>query len=238
MISVVDSLRYSDKTFPISECFSDEKYYVNRVLVELAYLEIVVAKANNTYVLEDTGDSEKEKIVDDETLKSVQDEIKEIRSQLDIPELCSKIHRDIMEIEIVTQHDVKAIEYYLATTIKTKGVSQFIHCGATSQDINSVAFTLMLKMAGNVLYKKLEGFGNMIYNNLVVGFADEPIMTYTHGQAAVASYFGLEVNKLLLKINCSVTEFLEATYNLTSKFSGSIGNYTTHRIIFPMADVY
>jgi adenylosuccinate lyase len=134
----------------------------------------------------------------------------------------------ILEIEKITNHDVKAIEYYIRT-ITDKSIHNYIHCGLTSQDINSVGFILMIENCRDYFYNLFSTFQNNldIFKNK---FNREIIMTYTHGRPAVPSYFDIELDKLIIKIKNSFNDFLNV--KLTCKFSSSIGTYSTLSLIF------
>jgi adenylosuccinate lyase len=134
----------------------------------------------------------------------------------------------ILEIEQITNHDVKAIEYYIRT-ITDKSIHNYIHCGLTSQDVNSVGFILMIENCRDYFYNLFSTFQNNldIFKNK---FNGEIIMTYTHGRPAVPSYFDIELDKLIIKIKNSFNDFLNL--KLTCKFSSSIGTYSTLSLIF------
>jgi adenylosuccinate lyase len=106
-----------------------------------------------------------------------------------------------------------------------------VHCGLTSQDINSIALTLMLKNSMGCIRKEYEKFTKSV-NDLIDRLKGVVVMTYTHGQPAVSTYFDIEMKKRLIKIQKSFDQLIKCTNNLTCKFSGSIGNYTTHSLIF------
>jgi adenylosuccinate lyase len=137
-------------------------------------------------------------------------------------------YNKILEIEQTTKHDVKAIEYYIRT-ITDKSVHNYIHCGLTSQDINSVGYILMLENSRDYFSKLFNNFKislDMFKNK----FTNKKIMTYTHGQPAVPSLFDIELDKLHIKIKNSFDDFMNV--KLTCKFSSSVGNCSTLLLIF------
>ena len=191
--------RYSSYIKDLSKIFNDSQYYIERLRVELVYLSILLNKKSIKYDLNFNIDNDIE-----------------------------EIYNNILEIEKTTQHDVKAIEYYIKS-ITDKSIHNYIHCGLTSQDINSVGFILMIENCRDyfsylfALFKKnLDNFKNK--------FNNEIIMTYTHGQPAIPSYFDVELDKLHIKIINSLNNFTDV--KLTCKFSSSIGTYSTLSLIF------
>jgi len=142
-------------------------------------------------------------------------------------------YKKILEIEETTKHDVKAIEYYIRT-LTDKSIHNYIHCGLTSQDVNSIGYILMLENSRDYFNNLFDKFKESL-NNFKNKFNKEPIMTYTHGQPAVPSYFDLELDKLHIKILNSFDDFKNV--NLTCKFSSSIGNCSTLLLIFNKEEI-
>ncbi len=134
----------------------------------------------------------------------------------------------ILEIEKTTKHDVKAIEYYIRT-LTDKSIHNYIHCGLTSQDVNSVGYILMLENSRDYFNKLFNDFKTSLdaFKNK---FKNDKIMTYTHGQPAVPSLFDIELDKFHIKIINSFNDFMNV--KLTCKFSSSVGNYSTLLLIF------
>ena len=137
-------------------------------------------------------------------------------------------YNKILEIEKTTKHDVKAIEYYIRTLID-KNYHNYIHCGLTSQDVNSIGYILMLENSRDYFNKLFTDFNNSldIFKNK---FTNEKIMTYTHGQPAVPSFFDIELDKFHIKIKNCFDDFMNV--KLTCKFSSSVGNCSTLLLIF------
>jgi adenylosuccinate lyase len=196
--------RYSKLTKKISTVYSNEIFYLTRIRVEMAYIEILLKKYNIDYKLPVINYDNYEEI--------------------------TTIYKKCIEIEKTTNHDIKAIEFYLRTIIPEE-YHRFIHCGLTSQDVNSVAQTIMLKNVCKIIMDEYTKFQKSI-NNLIFRLKDKVVMTYTHGQPAVQSFFDIEVKKRLIKMNRSFQKLIECCNNLTCKFSGSIGNFTTLSLIF------
>jgi adenylosuccinate lyase len=134
----------------------------------------------------------------------------------------------ILEIEKTTKHDVKAIEYYIRT-LTDKSIHNYIHCGLTSQDVNSVGYILMIENSRDYFNKLFNSF-TISLDNFKNKFTNKKLMTYTHGQPAVPSYFDIELDKLHIKIKNSFDDFMNV--KLTCKFSSSVGNCSTLLLIF------
>jgi adenylosuccinate lyase len=198
--------RYREIAHPITDYISDKLYYLTRLKVELYYLTILLKKKPDMPQIVPSFDFEKDG---------------------------DEIYIEIRNIEETTKHDVKSIEYYLRQQMMLINPSaiNLVHCGLTSQDTNSVATTVMLKNAGRYMTELFNTF-NRVFNKFIVDTRDCKIMTYTHGQPAVCSTLGWELLKFDAKINESFKFFNEAISDLTCKFSGSIGNYTTFSIMF------
>lgn len=196
--------RYNSITNKILPFYSNPIYYTERIRVELAYLKMLFIKNHIDFEIP---------VIDFNDYKVVSD-----------------IYCKCIEIEKTTNHDIKAIEYYIRTIIPEE-YHCYIHCGLTSQDINSVAQTIMLKNSCNCISNEYDNFVFSI-NDLINRLSGIPVMTYTHGQPAVSTYFDVEIKKRLIKIQKSFDELLNCCNKLTCKFSGSVGNFTTHSLIF------
>ena len=137
----------------------------------------------------------------------------------------------IKKIEKTTNHDIKAIEYYIRDFFKEdKSLSKLthlIHFGLTSEDINSLSYALMIKNGLNIYFDKVKGF-NKILNTLARKWNNIPFLSRTHGQAASPSTIGKEIKVFSSRIERE----LKIIKNITplAKFSGATGNYHTFHI--------
>lgn len=199
MTSPLDT-RYASVTEGVAEICGDMEFYITRVRVEICYLKFLLKK--------------KPDLPQDVPILNYSDKIE-----------MAKVYRNIKEIEKVTQHDVKAIEYYVRSIVDER-IANLVHCGLTSQDVNSVATTVMFKNIEQYMRSKFLKFIEEI-ECLMGKTKGTKVMTYTHGQPAVCSFLGREISKFYHKITKAFNNFKEKTDSLTSKFSGSIGNYTT-----------
>jgi len=143
----------------------------------------------------------------------------------------------IKEIEKVTNHDVKAVEYFIKKAFDKLGLEaykEFIHFGLTSQDINNTAIPLSIKEAMNEVYVPiyLEVINKL--NALVKEWEAVPMLARTHGQPASPTRLGKEVEVFTVR--------LEEQFNLlndipsAAKFGGATGNYNAHKVAYPNID--
>ncbi len=144
----------------------------------------------------------------------------------------------IKTVESRTNHDVKAVEYWLkercAGNAEVMRVSGFIHFGCTSEDINNVAHALMLKdgIIGNVL----PGLDQLIarLRQLAHQLADLPMLARTHGQPATPTTLGKEMANIAARLIRARAQV--AAVSLTAKFNGAVGNYNAHLSAYPGVD--
>ena len=144
----------------------------------------------------------------------------------------------IKEIEGVTNHDVKAVEYFLKEQFDRLGgldsYKEFIHFGLTSQDINNTSIPLSVKEAlDNVYYPLLNELVEQlrVYAN---EWANIPMLAKTHGQPASPTRLGKEVNVFVYRLERQLA-MLKAC-PLTAKFGGATGNYNAHNVAYPQYD--
>ena len=145
--------------------------------------------------------------------------------------------RRIKEIESVTNHDVKAVEYFLKEKFDQMGLSdykEFIHFGLTSQDINNTAVPMSIKDALEEAYlPRLERL-LAVLEGLQHDWADIPMLARTHGQPATPTRLGKEVGVFAYRLRRQI-EQLKAV-PVTGKFGGATGNMNAHRAAYPHVD--
>ena len=143
----------------------------------------------------------------------------------------------IKEIESVTNHDVKAVEYFLKEQFDARGLSdykEFIHFGLTSQDINNTAVPLSLKDALNEVYlPALERLSAKLAC-LAAEWASVPMLAKTHGQPASPTRLGKELQVFVYRLNEQIAA-LKAC-KISGKFGGATGNFNAHRAAFAAED--
>jgi adenylosuccinate lyase len=143
----------------------------------------------------------------------------------------------IKEREKITNHDIKAIEYYLKERFFQSGWgkwSEFIHFGLTSQDINNTAVPLSIKDAMiNVYFPTLYEL-----RETLASFADEwkdiPMLARTHGQPATPTRLGKEIEVFIARIDGQTKYFGQIPYS--AKFGGATGNFNAHKVAYPDID--
>ncbi len=144
----------------------------------------------------------------------------------------------VKKIEAVTNHDVKAVEYWLKERFKANAevtkVSEFIHFGCTSEDINNTSHALMLKDARDAIL--LPGLDKVIerFRQLAHDLADLPMLSRTHGQPASPTTLGKEMANVAARLLRARARI--AAVNMSAKFNGAVGNYNAHLSAYPELD--
>ena len=215
-ISPIDG-RYQNKVSQLSEYFSEHGLIKNRVLVEVEYFislcEIPLPQLK-------------------EFDKSYFNKLRCIYENFSFEDSIA-----IKEIEKTTNHDVKAVEYFLKDKFEMLNLSkykEFIHFGLTSQDINNTAIPLSLKEAiENVYIVDLKQLTDKL-KDLNNQWKDIPMLARTHGQAASPTKLGKEIEVFTIRIQAQV-ELLKSIPNST-KFGGATGNFNAHHLAYPNID--
>jgi adenylosuccinate lyase len=215
-ISPIDG-RYSSKTHSLSPYFSEEALIKYRVRVEIEYF---IALCEIPLKQLSTFDSAK--FVE---LRKIYTEFTTANAQ------------EIKDIEKVTNHDVKAVEYFIKKAFDSLGLSkfkEFIHFGLTSQDINNTAIPLSIKEAMNEVY--VPQYFELLekLDVLTLEWADIPMLARTHGQPASPTRLGKEIMVYVVR--------LKEQFNLlndipsAAKFGGATGNFNAHFVAYPSID--
>lgn len=143
----------------------------------------------------------------------------------------------IKEIESVTNHDVKAVEYFLKEQFDHLGLTQykeFIHFGLTSQDINNTAVPMSIKDALNNVYRPVISRLVETLEKMASDWADIPMLAKTHGQPASPTRLGKEIGVFAYRLRRQL-EQLDAV-PVSGKFGGATGNFNAHLTAFPDID--
>ena len=144
----------------------------------------------------------------------------------------------VKEIESVTNHDVKAIEYFIKEKFDEIGgldaFKEFIHFGLTSQDINNTSFPLMLKDATYEVYLPLLQELVDQLNAYAEEWKNIPMLAKTHGQPASPTRLGKEVKVFAYRLERQIA--LLKAYPMTAKFGGATGNFNAHHVAYPEFD--
>ncbi len=215
-VSPIDG-RYRSKTISLSPYFSEEALIKYRVLVEIEYF-IALCKANIPQL---SG-------VD----KTLFGELQRIYINFS-----SEDAQKIKDTEKVTNHDVKAVEYFIKDKFEALNLSQykeFIHFGLTSQDINNTAIPLSTKEAFEKVY--LPSLITVIakLKELAMEWKDVPMLARTHGQPASPTRLGKEILVFVERLE----EQMRLLFNIpfAAKFGGATGNYNAHHVAYPNVD--
>jgi len=214
-ISPVDG-RYQNKTDVLRPIFSEYGLFRFRVLVEIEWLK-KLSKNSNIKEIESFSTSS----------VSLLDSIKNNFSIDDA--------KQIKKIEKITNHDMKAVEYFIREKIqsdpKLKNVSQFIHFACTSEDINNLSYALMLKDAReNILLPKLQKL-IIILQEMSDSYASIPMLSRTHGQTASPTTLGKEMAIYVYRALRQMKQF--ENIELLGKLNGAVGNFNAHFASYP-----
>lgn len=143
----------------------------------------------------------------------------------------------IKEIERTTNHDVKAVEYFLKEKIanidELKNAGEFIHFACTSEDINNLSHALMLKNGREVLVSSMKQILNAI-SALATTHAEQPMLSRTHGQTASPTTLGKEMANFAYRLARQIKQF--ENVELLGKINGAVGNYNAHLSAYPEID--
>ena len=146
--------------------------------------------------------------------------------------------RKVKNIEKKTNHDVKAVEYYLRDQFmksrQLKGLAEFIHFGCTSEDINNISYALMVKDASKLLISNNINKFNDLLKKKAHQYADIPMVSRTHGQVATPTTVGKELANFSSRID-RISIVISET-GLRGKMNGAVGNYNAHLIAYPKVD--
>ena len=144
----------------------------------------------------------------------------------------------VKEIEKITNHDVKAVEYFIKEEFDKIGglepYKEFIHFGLTSQDINNTSVPLSIKEAlEDVYYPQVEELISQL-KDYATEWENVPMLAKTHGQPASPTRLGKEIEVYVYRLNEQLTSLRNC--KLTAKFGGATGNYNAHHVAYPQYD--
>lgn len=208
-VSPIDG-RYKEMTNEVRKYFSEYYLIKNRVIVEIEWLKKLFSVLNI--------EIEKKEL-------EVLDEI--------IEKFNLKEAQRVKEIEQVTKHDVKAVEYYIDEKLKEKNLKKYnhlVHFACTSEDINNIAYGIMEKELINDVFipnvDKLE----KILEEKAKEYANIPMLSHTHGQNATPTTVGKEISIFVYRINRILNKLKQE--KLTGKFNGTVGNFNAHIVSY------
>lgn len=144
---------------------------------------------------------------------------------------------EVKEIEKTTNHDVKAVEYFIKRHFHEMGLdkwSEFVHFGLTSQDINNTSQPLMLKEAMEHVYMPALHEVLSLISDMAERWSDVPMLAKTHGQPASPTRLGKEFKVYQVRLEEQLRQFSQLTY--PAKFGGATGNMNAHKVAYPHID--
>ncbi len=217
-ISPIDG-RYANKTNPLQNIASEYGLIKYRVIIEVEWLKKLAACSD---------------------IPEVPPFSAAARQFLDaiIANFSTDEAQKVKNIEATTNHDVKAVEYYLKESIASQqelhNVSEFIHFACTSEDINNLAYGLMLRdMRSEVILPSIEKIAAAI-QQYAHQFANVSMLSRTHGQPASPTTVGKEFANVHARVQNQVATF--ASIKLLGKMNGAVGNYNAHIVAYPNVD--
>jgi len=216
-VSPIDG-RYGSKTSSLRTIFSEYGLIKARFTVEIRWLQWLSEHPNISEVPAFTDDVHT-------LLNGYIDNFSEADAQ------------KIKDIESTTNHDVKAIEYFIKQTIadtpSLHAVSEFVHFACTSEDINNLSHALMLREGREILLKLIDDIINEIYRQ-AQDYAAIPMLSRTHGQTASPSTMGKEFANVVARLRRQREQI--ADIKLLGKMNGAVGNYNAHLSAYPDVD--
>lgn len=217
-LSPVDG-RYGTKTHALRPYFSEYGLINSRVIVEIRWLQQLAA---NPYIKEVASLSDTANKVLDNIINNFDE------SQATL----------VKGIEATTNHDVKAVEYYIkqqfAGNSELEAISEYVHFACTSEDINNLSHALMLKQGLEfVMLPEMKEVLEQI-KQLAHTHQDQPMLSRTHGQTASPSTMGKEMANVAARLERQIKQ-IEAV-ELLGKINGAVGNYNAHISAYPEID--
>lgn len=217
-VSPVDG-RYGSKTIALREIFSEYGLLKYRTIVEVRWLQKLAATAEIAEV--PAFSAEANQFLDDLAGNFSEEDARRIK-----------------EIERTTNHDVKAVEYFLKEKVadvpELHAVNEFFHFACTSEDINNTSHALMLKEARETVI--LPEIRNLIdaIKALAVEYRDIPLLSRTHGQPASPSTMGKEMANVAYRMERQYKQI--ENVEILAKINGAVGNYNAHLSAYPELD--
>jgi adenylosuccinate lyase len=217
-ISPVDG-RYGTKTDALRPIFSEYGLIRHRVIVEVRWLQALAAH-------DGIGEVPALSPHADRLLNDIIEKFSEQDAQR------------VKNIERTTNHDVKAVEYFLKEKIsgnaELEASSEFIHFACTSEDINNLAYALMLRESRNQALLPLLDDVIKSIGELAQRYADQPMLSRTHGQTASPTTVGKEMANVVARLHRQREHY--AAIPMLGKINGAVGNYNAHLVAYPDVD--
>ena len=214
-LSSVDG-RYGSKTLALRPICSEFGLIQRRVIVEVRWFQAL---------------AEHEGIPE---LPALSEEAAGFLDRL-ISEFDKSAATQVKEIEAVTNHDVKAVEYYLkerfGENAELSGLSEFLHFACTSEDVNNLAYALMVRDAQEQVMTAMFGKVDAALAALAEQNAGRPMLSRTHGQTASPTTLGKEMANVIHRLRRQVKQMTEQ--EILGKINGAVGNFNAHISAYP-----
>jgi adenylosuccinate lyase len=211
--------RYADKVSGLRDIFSEYGLIRFRVLAEVRWLQCLADESS---------------VPELAPLSSV---MKDVLNHI-VDDFSIDDAERVKEIESTTNHDVKAVEYFIRERLgdgpETGSLKDFLHFGCTSEDINNIAYALMLRAARAdvVLPQMREVRGKL--QTMAHEYSSLPMLSRTHGQTASPTTLGKELANVVARLDRAQKQFREI--EIRGKFNGAVGNFNAHQVTYPDAD--
>ena len=211
--------RYADKVAGLRDIFSEYGLIRFRVLVEVRWLQ---------YLADEPAIGE---------LAPLSSVMKDVLNSI-VDEFSPDDAERVKAIEATTNHDVKAVEYFIRERLgegpETAALKDFLHFGCTSEDINNLAYALMLRAArAEAIQPKMRELRNRL-KSMARDYAAVPMLSRTHGQTASPTTVGKELANVVKRLERAEQQFMAVV--IRGKFNGAVGNFNAHAVAYPDAD--
>ncbi len=217
-ISPLDG-RYRSKCEDLAPYFSEFALMRYRVLVEVKWLQKLSEhdQIDELQVISDRGLQYLDDLIENFSLDDAQ---------------------RIKDIEATTNHDVKAVEYFIKEKFEDNAELndqlEFVHFACTSEDINNLAYALMLRDGrDNILLEQMQEIESRL-TQLAIDFAEQPLLCRTHGQSASPSTIGKEFANVVHRLRRQINQI--ESNEILGKINGAVGNYNAHLCAYPDID--
>ncbi len=217
-ISPIDG-RYSAKTASLRPLLSEYGLIYHRVLVEIRWLQALAShpEIREIETLSESANASLESIIEN---------------------FDEQHAKRIKELEKTTNHDVKAVEYFLKEQVADLGelsaISEFFHFACTSEDINNLSYALMLKSSRDEVIVPAINRVIGLLKNLAHRYANVAMMSRTHGQPASPTSMGKEIANVVYRLERQVSQMNKL--DMLGKLNGAVGNYNAHMSAYPELD--
>ena len=212
--------RYADKAAPLRRFLSEYALIRYRVMIEVRWLQHLADEPSIT------------------DLSMLPGPVKDVLNAL-VDNFSTEDAKQVKAHERITNHDVKAVEYFIrdkteGLTSAAENLAAFIHFACTSEDINNLAYALMLRdVRQRVLLPQMRNFVNELRvraNRL----ADQPMLSRTHGQTASPTTLGKELANFVARLEQQIARFEQV--EIFGKLNGAVGNFNAHVLAYPDTD--